>query len=189
MNATELFLYDGRSSGVWYCEKCHCVHRNHVLAELCCKPPICGCGAECPDGWILCNKCRSADEANKERERFDKAERVTEWDGPVYHPTLDIYARNISELLETHESETGYVWTCRSVPVIALDADAVVDGALSDAPAECALAEVCGLTELRQAIEDFNNANRDLVYWEVDYAKAMVLDDFAKALLLGEVEL
>lgn len=192
MNATELYVKDGRSAGVWYCEKCKQVHEHRVLAEECCKPQICGCGAECADGWTMCNKCRSADKAAKERERFDRSEKVTEWEGPVYHPTLDIYARDISELLETlreiHRPTLEYVWTCKSVPIYALDTDRIVDEAVTDfVPESMWEIDPNGLAELRQAIEHFNNANKDLVYWEVDYNKAMVLDDFAKALLLLEL--
>ena len=177
MNATELFHADGRTAGVYYCAQCRHVHREKQLAEECCKPHICECGAECAKHWCICDECRSKKDIARELARFEKAEKVTEWSGPVCEPQGDRYARNIDELLELLEEDATpeYVWTCSARPVCQLDYDKIIEHATEDAYEEFESDSLDGDVELMAALDAFNAANREHVCWETDYTKALVL--------------
>lgn len=86
MNAKELFLASGKSSGVWYCDKCHFVKREQAEAESCCRPRVCECGAECQGHYTSCNACQHERDEKRIAARVALARHVpeAEWDGPVW---------------------------------------------------------------------------------------------------------
>jgi len=77
MNAQELFLKDGKETGIFFCEKCRIVSRDKDSADKCCSP-CCSdtCGKETERYWTPCSECRAA----KSRTSFLAKEPI-DWDG------------------------------------------------------------------------------------------------------------
>lgn len=64
----------------WACGTCGRVHQNESNATHCHGIRKCeDCGVELPQdrSWIVCDTCRSKHEAAREKERFEKAEKLT----------------------------------------------------------------------------------------------------------------
>lgn len=179
MKATELFHQDGRSAEIYYCGQCRIVHRTQGFAEQCCKPNICECGAECPQYYTSCNECRRKKDIARERERFEKADKVTTWDGPVADPHSERYGANLDELLELLDCDgfepPEYVWTCNERPVCNLDYYSIIESATSDACEDFDANSLLGDKELIAALEKFNQTNSKNVVWEPNYKLALVL--------------
>src|ERR1035437_5132003 len=78
MNAIELFLGGGKSAGIYFCEKCRNVARTPQDAEQCCQNYKCDkCGKDVGKQYrTRCDACDALANVVKERERFDKAEKV-----------------------------------------------------------------------------------------------------------------
>lgn len=124
MNAQELFvkkevcketysqiIYD--SAQVYYCSKCKFVKKTKEEAEKCCNfyydCRICGQKSE-REHYLLCNKCDKIEKAKKEKELFDKAEKINiedykgmfyfdgdEFANPDIDCFLDDYFENVCE--------------------------------------------------------------------------------------------
>jgi len=187
MKATELFHANGKTAGVWYCSECRIVRKTQQEAEECCKPKICTrCKtAECQEYRTVCKLCNDIIDREREEERFAKAEKVTEWNGPVYSDSHDIgnegYAENIEEALDWLEcmSEDGkipeYVWTCNERPICHLNFDSIIESSTSEAYEGWETENLNGLEELEAAIEKFNELNKDDVCWLPNYKKALLI--------------
>lgn len=128
-----------------YCGKCGIVYRlvDREGAEKCCKPNICeDCNTPIVDKdrrfWKICRKCEDARYEKKERDAFDKAEKVKLSDykgeylhrigfsGEGYIPTGDI-----DDQWE-EEGMPEYAWACERMGFHRLDADAILENELSD---------------------------------------------------------
>lgn len=185
MNAIELYHADGKPCGIYHCEKCRIVHRIKQLADECCLPRICECGAECQQYYTVCDDCRRKKDIAKERERFEKAEKVTVWDGPVTDPHGDRYGRNLDELLELLDYDEAdppeYVWTCHERPVCVLDYGRIIESATGDAYEDFDPGSLDGEKELTEALEKFNALNKENVVWEPNYKLALVLEAVGRA--------
>lgn len=125
---------DGKEWAVYACPACRHAAPFERMAEECCAPKTCECGAECPRPYILCNACRDAKRAAQERERFKKARKVSWRDhsGPVCVDG-DRYYGDVDELVDAHECDGAelpeYAWAC-TVRRLSLCADDVLDWAL-----------------------------------------------------------
>lgn len=181
MNAIELYHKDGKATGVFYCVKCRCVSRDKVSADKCCEPMKCDmCGCDVPQYHSRCSTCWQLATDQKERERFEKAEKVTEWSGPVFCEGVGYnegFAGCIEDLLDDVEPEDmpEYVWTCLSRPSCELDYDSIIENATSDAHEEFDPGILDGAEELKAAIEKFNEQNKGYVSWEPDFTKALLI--------------
>jgi hypothetical protein len=186
MNAIELYHQDGRSAGVFYCAKCRLVRLTKEEAETCCEPLKCKCcGKETGRKYYLtCEPCDLANEARKEAERFEKAKKVTEWDGWVYLEGTgnDGYSQDLEDFWDSWESDHAeddekpkYVWACKAIHFVAADESDVIDRIQDNAPEDFDPADLQGLPELRAAIEQFNEANKDVVAYTPDYSTAILL--------------
>lgn len=177
MNAIELYHQDGKPTGVFYCSECRIVHRGKSLAEKCCAPVMC-CECGHPVGekyYITCNQCRDKKREAVERERFEKAEKLTDTEcGPVVHG--DTYAASVEELLEMIDGEDRpeYFWTCNESPVCNLDARTIIGRYTEDAYEDFDPDTLKGIPEFEAACKAFNVANAGHVKWDVNY-KACVL--------------
>ena len=175
MNATKLFHADGKPAGIWYCTACRLVARTQDAADRCCMPVLCACGVPVKPGWTICSTCCEAAEAAKEKARFEKATKLTNWDGPVMTPAGD-FLEGLEDLDGTLEEELpAYVWACNKVPVVALDLDNILEDAPPDASAGFPGGDLTGVAEVGQALEAFNVANAGVVEWELDYTRAVTV--------------
>lgn len=125
------------------------------------------------------------DGIKREEEKFNKAEKLTEWDGPVYCEGLgrDGYAANLEEMVEYYDEDLKnfpkYVWVCDSIQIYKLDLDDILQPHEEHTWEDFERGDAKGEAELEAAIKKFNELNKDLVYWEPNYKKA---------LLVGEIE-
>lgn len=184
MNAIELFHKDGRPAGVWYCVECKLTFSNREAAELCCKPYVCSlCGKPCKQFHSICESCLSARTIAVEQERFEKAVKLTEWDGCVYREGLgfqDGFFSSTDELavycLEDGVDIPHYAWTCKGSPFACATIDRIIDDIQDRAYEGFDMGRVTGLAELDVAIETFNLANDKLLSYEPDYARCVLLE-------------
>jgi len=190
MNATELFVKEGKSAGIYFCGQCRCVARTQEEAERCCKPYACDkCGKEILRYHTRCNDCDNTERARIERERFDKAEKLTEWIGWVYCEGLgfrDGFFESITELFDAlADEESGlpeyvwtwpeYVWTCTPDRFVHADVSDITDRMADQAYEDWDPADLNGLEELKAALDKFNEANKDAISYSPDYTKAVLL--------------
>ncbi len=193
MNPIQLFHADGQpAKDTHYCGECRIIHATKHLAEQCCVPPKCeDCGEPAAQYYTVCDSCREKRAAERERERFEKAEKVTEWDGPVYLEGLggDDYVANaadIEELLYNYGDDDRprpeYVWTCHSVSFAQVDLNAVIENIAENSYDDWDESDLEGTEELGKAIGAFNEKNKGIVSWEPNYKKALLLQPLLKPL-------
>jgi hypothetical protein len=115
MNISELAaMKDGvwTPCGVWRCGECGVLYggtrdkNGEELAEKCCKPYLCACGADCGKHWTACKACRDAKELEKEKKRFEKAKKVpfAEYTGfGCFDPKTDKFYEEIEYLTDHYE--------------------------------------------------------------------------------------
>jgi hypothetical protein len=180
MNAQELFNKAGESK-IWYCNKCGVTHWNQERAERCCNWK-CACGASLPNFHTKCDACCQAEDARKEREQFEKSEKLTEWDGWIYSEGLghrDGYFEDVADLLEYCEEEEidppSYVWVCDKIHFVNASIDTILDHIFDQAYEDFDLDDLDGVDELKAAIEKFNSANFDKVSYEPNCKKSLLI--------------
>lgn len=178
MNALQLFHRDGKPSKVWYCEKCKLTARDEASANQCCCPNICACGSECERYYTKCPTCISADSEAKEKARFEKAEKLTDYDGPVYQDGLpnEGYLSDLGELYDVVDPEElpEYVWACTEQPVVSVSLDTLTDNMeMADGQS---LDDLEGVKEVEAALEIFNKANEKFVIWLPDYTRCILIE-------------
>lgn len=183
MNEIELYTKDGKSVGVFACAQCRHVHQSREFAARCCKNYLCStCGQDTGSRhWLICEKCRTAEEVKKEAERFEKAEKVTEWDGYLYHGD-DFYADlgSLLDDLEWHDGEQPkYAWTCDPVSFVHFDIDRVIDDIMEreDVYEDFDSSDIRGTEELKAALEKFNEANAGIVSYHPNYKRAFLIPE------------
>jgi hypothetical protein len=185
MNATELFHKDGRPAGVFYCGECRIIFKDASSAELCCgsyKCEDCGKGTG-SRSWLVCDGCRSERDRKRELERFERAEKLTDWDGWVYDEGSgrNGYHQSVADLLEFYEDEERqppeYVWACDSTAFATLGIDRVKDWILDggDAYEDFDPDDLNGLEELSRALEKFNEANAAVLSYHPNYKRAVLV--------------
>ena len=187
MNAQELFLSSGKSAGVWYCEKCRIVHRERDQAEQCCGVRKCACGKECNPHYTSCDSCMEVREMQRERERFEKSEKLTSWDGPVFCEGYgnDGYHESVESLLDEIEDnrdgddfvDPEYCWACDKVQFVQASIDDITSRMEGDMPEDFDTHDLNGLPELQAALDAFNEANKDQVSWQINYKKSVLLTE------------
>lgn len=187
MNATELFLKDGKDAGIFFCEKCRQVAASQYLADRCCKEYLCSKCGNATGGriWLVCDACRAADESAKERERFEKAEKLTAWDGWVYLEGTgrEGYSESLSDFYDNwgdNHDEGGeppkYVWACQPRKIVKAHLDDILEPMMDDAYEDFDPETLNGLDELQAALDKFNAANKGAISYEIDYSKAVLLN-------------
>jgi hypothetical protein len=182
MNATELFTKEGKSAGVFYCATCKIVHRNEHFANECCGPNLCAkCNEPRQDHYLLCDSCRNIADHVRELERFNKAVKLTDWDGTVYSDGFgsnEGYFRSIGDMEDELEEceRPDYVYACHEHPVVNVTIDNVIDwimdgeffdGFDSD--------DIKGTEDLEKALAAFREVNKGSVNWNPDYSRVVVI--------------
>lgn len=183
MDAQKLFLSDGRDAEVVYCGKCGLIYRDLDSAEKCCANYICpGCQKDTGGrSWIYCQECREKAVSQKELERFNKAQKVENWDGPVYDNAGDRYWDSLDDFYDSVYSEydqfddiPDYLYCCDTNPVIDLEFGHIVGDiefpeGLEDYKFE-------GVEEFQKAIEIFNEANKGAKVYKPDLSQVVLID-------------
>lgn len=114
----------------------------------------------------------------REAERFTNAEKITEWDGPVYCDQTDTYYASVLEFLDQvadEDTQYGYVWTCESEPFVMVDCNDVIEMAAADAYENFDTDQLKGVEEMNDALVAFREANKHLVNWSPNFKKAVLI--------------
>lgn len=185
MNAQELFLKDGRPSGVFFCGECRLTRRTEEEAERCCGPYKCeDCGVDVDRKRFrtVCPDCEAKRQAARERMQFDKARKIEYDGGWVYWEGIgQNYFESLEDLLEQIEDEElekpEYVWACKSIQFARLHLSSVLEQIEScgDAYEDFDSDDLHGISVLAAAINEFNELNKDIVSYQPDYTKAIIL--------------
>ena len=178
MNAQELFLKDGKSSGVFFCEKCRMTARTQEAAEQCCKSYVCRtCGKDTKERFrLICDACWNAEQEATELARFNAAEKVYDWPDWIYDGSE--FFESVDDMLDVKgddEKFHEYVWTC--VPYYFVHADiSDITERLDDVAYEGFDPDTLdGLDELKIALDKFNEANKNVCSYSPDYSKAVLI--------------
>ena len=147
-------------------------------AENCCKPKFCECGAEIKySGWTVCEPC-------KEKKQYERAEKLTEWDGWVSwegYGSNDGYFSSVNDLLEYCEDEEisppKWVFVCKEQEH-KIDIDRVIDIMIDDAY-EGAGDHLVDVKELEEFIDGWNDKQNITTYYP-DYKRVLILEGWEK---------
>ena len=166
MNAQELFLKNGISANVWYCSECRFVKRDIETATDCCVKNNCKyCGKLVEEKyWLAHRECI-------EKDKMEKAEKLDIWDGGVFYE--DKYYTNTNELVEALEGDEyipEYVYICKIIPFPAIEMDCLIESIEESSYGEIG-DQLNGLDKLTEAINEFNETNKDLVSYLPDETK------------------
>lgn len=189
MNATELFLKDGRTSGIYFCGECRIVHPSEDRANKCCTNPECSkCGVDTGERYYtVCEPCRRAEETRNEQERFEKAEKISsdKWGGWVFLEGAGYnngYFESVSDYLDWHDGNSEdplpeYLWTCTETPFVVAYLDDVIENVLNQegCPEDFDPDDINGIDELKAAIKKFNEDNEGTLSYFPDYKKAVLI--------------
>lgn len=183
MKPQELFLANGKSAGVWYCDSCHLVKRTQEEAEQCCQPRHCdSCGCEVDRFRITCGDCQRQKVLQRDLDALEKAELVEGWDGWVWHPEMvsrnDGYFQCPDDLLDYCDMEgvpiPEYAFCCKPRQLWAAMEDLLHQ--LDSEGWEDMIESAAGLDQLEKAIDEFNELNKDtFTIWEADYKRKVRL--------------
>lgn len=183
--AIELYKKDGeefRASGVFYCSECRIVFRTKEEANGCHGERLCECGNKIERYYSTCSACRDkawkAEQAIKEKARFEAAEKVSYadykggmlYDGDRYHDDL--------EALEDHLFDSPlpeYVWACKDIGVTKASTESLYENMLENMWEDADVNDLNGVDELEAAVAAFNEANASISVWEPDYSTAVLL--------------
>lgn len=107
MNAVELLTPEGKGSGIYFCTECKYTAHYQDVAEQCCRPRLCECGAECSEGWTVCDTCRARNDEERAAKRWREAKKIRaeDWDSWVYDADNDQFHVDIGEFLEWWEDD------------------------------------------------------------------------------------
>lgn len=188
MNAQELFHQDGKAAGIYYCGECRIVSKHLALAEQCCVPRKCTrCQCELPKNrlYMDCDDCRQIKQAEAEAARFAAAEKVTEWEGPVFLDGAshnEGYFNDLGEfydwLANREDDEEGphdpvtYVWACHKNSFIHYDVSRITENLEGWEEWD---GHTKGEEELQAALDAWAEKNKDAVTYSPDYKRAVLL--------------
>lgn len=183
MDAQNLFLSDGREAGAAYCGKCKTVYRALNIAEKCCKNYICdACGVDTGERYYTrCRECREKADRQKELERFNKATKVENWDGPVHSYAHDKYWESLGDFYNSVYNEydqfediPDYLYCCKDIPAVNIDLGNCIDHI--EMPEGYDDYKFKGCDEFKKAIEAFNDANKGLRLYDPDLSQVVLID-------------
>ena len=181
---TNFYIKDGegfKETKLRYCTTCMHTHMEHRDTCWTCGPWFCTrCKCEMPDRhYTACKACLLEESEFQESVRFSAAEKLTEWDGPVYDGS-EFYA-SIEDMIEAKDCDgidvPEYVWACDLAPVVNLNKDMLTDEGVVQEPYDDFNPDDIVIPELMtKAIEEFNEANKHLVSWSPNFKKAVVIN-------------
>ena len=131
---------------------------------------------------IINDHCSSASSAAADAKRFEKAEKLTEWDGWVtdgdrYWDSVESYLDERGEPDEDDGEGPTYLWVATPQQVIPdLDVADVVEHYVTDRGWEdCSVDDLEGVKELQAALDVFVKANKQVVSYTPDTTRAVLL--------------
>jgi hypothetical protein len=180
----ELFHSDGKASGVFYCSLCRIVYKTQKEADECHGERLCGCGAKLPERYQHeCHDCygvkRAKEEDERESARYAKAKKITadEYDdGFVF--SGDRFFSSLDEALDYFEDEEfrpEYVWACKNIGLPKADIESVIERLIDNMWEDASADDLKGVDELQAAIDKFNEENKSVGVWNVDYSTAITI--------------
>ncbi len=181
MPALSLFYSDGTPAKLWQCRTCGTLFSDEQVAGRHCACIACG-GAPLVRGESLCAVCLLIKVDRKERERFDKALKLEEWEGPVfwengpsgarwgdgYYESLDEFEDLLHDDDDVEVPE--FVWCCKISHRFKLDVWSVIEQECAELW-EGASEAVLGADYLEKVVREINSLNEGLVSYCPDYAK------------------
>jgi hypothetical protein len=147
---------------------------------------LCSCGQPVKQrGYTQCNACDSVAWNEKcrkrEAERFEAAQKLlaAEYDGPVYAEGVGPeWFETLDECLEYLADDElpalPYVWATKDIGVRKVDTGDVTESLIDNMWEDADESDLNGIAELAEALEAFNEANRSVNVWNVDYTRAIV---------------
>jgi len=183
MAAVELYKQDGKKAGVFFCSECRTVFATEYGATACHGDIFCACGEKIKERFrSVCSACSSkawrAEEAQREAKRFEDAAKVKEAeysgdmvsDGDRFYDSVE---EAIDQDVEGQEPE--YLWGVKDVGLPMVNSDNIVDHLLENMWEDAGRDDLVGLDELDAAIAQFNQANKAVRVYVVDYGIAVLL--------------
>ena len=191
MNAYFLLKPDGTESDVSQCGKCLTVangRNNFDISKKCCSCYICGLPLlpdELKARSLYHRTCEDARRQRIEIERMEKAELVTDYNGPVYLDSGcpsggwgDGYFESLDSLIECLDEdemkEIEFAYCCTEHPVAHMNAGSILESACEDADGD-ACDRLNGEDEFYKACEAFNKANEGVSTYYVDYKRKVAV--------------
>lgn len=183
MNSIQLKSEDGKTS-IWACGICGKVSQDQHWAEKCCLCSYCGKQVDSKEhNGIYHGACWTANHEKMRAERLERAERVTVWDGPVFVESgivsNDGFFASLDDLLEylanePVESRPGFVWLSKVIPFGHIYTSDIIENKMSDMD-EDAPDRLAGEDELQAALDAFCEKNKDVISYEPDYNRVIVV--------------
>lgn len=190
MNAQELFHQDGRTAGVYYCGECRNVAKTRERADTCCAPykcTYCGCDVDRKTYRTACPDCIAKKDVALEAEKFEKAEKLKDYDGPVFtdrtgynegfFPSLEELYDHFGDADWDDEASTklpAYAWACNVFQFVHGNVSDLKDGMEGYEDWD---GETQGDDELQAALDAWAEKNKGLVRWEPDYSRCVLLNE------------
>lgn len=164
----------------WACPDCKVIFQSLSFEELArdhCHHACEDCGVEKKrDGWVVCQECLAKREEKKERERFEKAEKVPweTYEGFVYDPNTEKFFDSVNSFLDEHEGLVPeYVWAC-TPEEFTIDAQNVVETALSNHYEEAGDVISSKEYDVLQALLDDWAKRQGIRSWDTNTKRAVV---------------
>jgi hypothetical protein len=189
MNAIYLHLPDGTPTKWSMCTECKQVAApgNYDLSVKCCTCYDCGLPLAKDERipWVegkgkalYHRKCQEERQRKRESERLEKAELLTDYDGPIYCDGWrgsfgDGYFADVQELAETLDDDEDqsarpdFAFCCDSRQY-SLDIDSALENSTEEMYDD-ASDDLDGVEELRAAVGAFNKLNENVRTYDVDY--------------------
>lgn len=196
MHAVQLNRADtGQLINRWFCSKCGKLAVDQDVAERCCCCRLCekeiGKDDFYGDTQFPEHKtCRAELDRQRELQRFEKAEKLEQWTGPVYASGLgysDGYFDFVDSLQDWCADEEDklpdYVWCCttdKCCPTADHLYEMITERVIENGWDEMETDDINGTDELYEALKVFVAANEKLVCWNIDTSRALLLKPAAK---------
>ena len=175
-----LYTKDGKQTNKRYCTDCgHSTYEGRVGCYDC-GPHVCiECGKPADRGFCKCRDCIAIGNKKREDENFGKANKLESWDSWVciddrYFPSVEDL---VQELWDNGEDIPKYCWATTSAAFVSLSREAILQAALDedDAYEDFDEQSIEIPASMFKAIEEFNEANKEHIAYQVDYKNAVMI--------------
>jgi len=155
------------------CLVCNKAYLKEKIAQDCCSPKFCqSCGKQLEYKYML--KCVSC----IEKQRFEKAEKLSEWNGKVYDN--DEYYDSVEEFIETCEDneneipEYVYVVEPRKWKGLTIDLDSQLEDEYEEA-----IENIVEITELEEFLKKWNE-KQNIISFVPNFKKVVMIKKLAE---------